>query len=107
VPLLSEGAPTERGSPFRVQAAWTEDASALVVYVYNSGTMSREVLLDLKALKRHFAFWASDQLAADITAPREGGTVPVYRRQKAGAALTQVILCEVAPSSFTRIVVKE
>ena len=107
VPLVSEGGPVDKDSPFRVQASWTEDNSALVVYVYNSGTEVREVRFDLTALKRRFAFWASDQLAADITARRAEQTVPVYLRQKAGAALTQVFLCETAPASFTRIVVKE
>ncbi len=107
VPLVSEGLPAEEDAPFRVQAAWTEDDSALVVYIYNSGPEAREVRLDLTALKRRFAFWVSDQLAAEITARRAAQTVPVYRRQKAGAALTQVVPCEVAPASFTRIVVKE
>jgi hypothetical protein len=107
VPLVAEGLPADKGSPFRVQAAWTEDDTALVVYVYNSGTEARAVRLDLTALKRRFGFWVSDQLAADITARREEQTVPVSRRQKAGAALTQVIPCEAAPASFTRIVVKE
>ncbi len=107
VPLVSEGVPAEKDAPFRVQAAWTEDDSALVVYVYNAGTESREVRLDLTALNRRFAFWASDQLAAEITTRRAAQTVPVNRRQKAGAALTQVIMCEAAPASFTRIIVKE
>ena len=107
VPLVAEGVPTEKNSPFRVQAAWTEDDSALVVYIYNSGPESRTVRLDLTPLKRQFAFWMLDQLAADITTRQAGHTVPVIRRQKAGAALTQVVICEAAPSSLTRIVVKE
>jgi hypothetical protein len=107
VPLVSEGLPTEKGSPFLVQAAWTEDDSALVVYIYNSGTEAREIQLDLTRLKRRFAFWMADQLAAEITTRRETQAVPVSRKQKAGVALKQVILYDAAPASFTRIVVKE
>lgn len=107
VPLLTEGAPSEALSPFQVVAAWTEDDSALAVYVYNSGTDARTVRLDLTALERRFAFWASEQLAADIAAPRQAQTVPVTRKMKAGAALTQVVLCTSQPASFTRIIVKE
>jgi hypothetical protein len=107
VPLLTEGAPSEAQSPFQVVAAWTEDDSALVVYVYNSGTDARTVRLDLTALERCFAFWASEQIAAEIAAPRLAQTVPVTRKMKAGTALTQVVLCESQPASFTRIIVKE
>ena len=106
-PLATEGVPTEADAPFRVLAAWTEDPKALAVFVYNSGPESRVVRLDLTALKRRFAFWLSDQIAADITKPRASLTIPVFHRQKAGAALTQVIHCECPPASFTRIVVKE
>jgi hypothetical protein len=107
VPLVSEGAPAEKDSPFLVQAAWTEDDSALVVYVYNSGTEARKIRIDLTMLKRRFAFWMADQLAAEITTRHEAQAVPVCRKQKAGAALRQVIPCDAAPASFTRIVVKE
>ena len=107
VPLVTEGAPTEVDSPLRVQAAWTEDDSALVIFVYNSGPEARKVLLDLRGLKRRFGFWIADQLAADITTRRTSQTIPVNRMQKAGAAITQLVMCEAAPSSFTRVLVKE
>ena len=107
VPLVTEGAPTEVDNPFRVQAAWTEDNSALVIFVYNSGPAARKVLFDLRGLKRHFGFWMADQLAADITERRTSQTLPVNRMQKAGAAITQWVAYEAAPSSFTRVLVKE
>ncbi len=107
VPLVTEGAPMETDSSFRVQAAWTEDTSALVIFVYNSGPEARKVLLDLRGLKRRFGFWIADQLAADIMARRTSQTIPVNRMQKAGAAITQWVVCEAAPSSFTRVIVKE
>ena len=106
-PLASEGAPTEADAPFRVLAAWTEDPHALVVFVYNSGPEARLIRLDLTALQKSFVFWLSDQIAADITHPRTAPTMPVFHRQKAGAALTQMVRCECPPASFTRIVVKE
>lgn len=101
------GTPGEKTGAFWVQAAWSEDASALVVFVYNAGTEPQKVRLDLTALKRRFAFYASEQVAADITARRTSPTVPVLRRQKAGSAMTQVVLCEAAPSSLTRVLVRE
>jgi len=107
VPLVTEGPPEEPGAPFRVQAAWTEGDAALVVFVYNSGPESRTVRLDLSKLRRRFAFWVSDQLAADIASRRASQTVPVNRTQTAGAAVTQWVECEAAPSSFTRLLVKE
>ena len=106
-PLASEGAPTEADASFRVLAAWSEDPHALVVFAYNSGSEARVLRLDLTALKRRFAFWLSDQIAADITRPRTVPAVPIFHRQKAGAALTQVVPCACPPASFTRIVVKE
>lgn len=105
--LVTEGASEESGAPFRVQAAWTEDDTVLVVFIYNARPEARTVRLDLTGLKRRFGFWIADQLAADITARRASQAMPVNRIQKAGAANTQVVLCEVAPSSFTRVLVKE
>ena len=107
VPLVAEGAPAEENGPFRVQVAWTEDDATLVIFVYNSDTESRTVRFDLRALRRRFGVWISDQLAADITARRVAQTVPINRTQKAGAAVTQWLECTAAPSSFTRILVKE
>ncbi len=107
VPLVTEGAPAEPESTIRVQASWTGDDSTLVIFVYNSGTESRTVRLVLSDLKRNFGFWIADQLTADITARRTAQTVPINRIQKAGAAISQVILCEAAPSSFTRVLVKQ
>jgi len=106
--LAVEGGDTgEKTESFWVQAAWSEDASALVVFVYNSGPEPRKVRLDLTALKRRFVFYAHEQVVADITARRTSPTVPVLRRQKAGSAMTQVVLCEAAPSSLTRVLVRE
>ncbi len=106
-PLVTEGIHQKADEPLQVHAAWTEDLSALVVFVYNSGPEARTVRLDLTELRRHFGFWVSEQMAADITTRRAAQTLPVYRKQRAGAALTQVVLCEAPPASFTRIVVKE
>lgn len=107
VPLVTEGAPAEAGGPFRAQAARTEDGSALVIFIYNSGPETRTVRLDLTGMRRRFAFWVADQLAADITVRRASQSIPINRIQKAGAAISQVVLCEAAPSSFTRVIVKE
>lgn len=92
----------------RVQAAWTADASTLVIFVYNSGVETRKLQFDLRALHRSFGFWIADQLAGDITRHRPTlRTVPVNRIRKAGAAITQWVACEAEPSSLTRILVKE
>ena len=107
VPLVTEGAPASPQAPFQAVAAWTEGGTELVVYVYNSGTESRQVRVDLTALKKPFSFWAAEQLAADLTSRRRTPAVPVLRRQKAGSALRQVVLFESLPASFSRIVVKE
>jgi len=101
------GLPGEKASSFWVQAAWSEDVSALVVFVYNSGPETQKVRLDLTALNRRFVFYAREQVAADITAQRASPTIPVFRRQKAGSAITQVVLCEASPSSLTRLIVRE
>ena len=106
-PLATEGAPTEAEAPFRVVAAWTEDPKTLVIFLYNSGVEPQTVRLDLTALKRQFAFCLSDQLMGDLAKPRAVPTLPVSHRQKAGSAITQVVLCECLPASFTRLVVKE
>jgi hypothetical protein len=106
-PLVSEGVPATSQSPFQVVAAWTGADPSLVVYVYNSSAETRQVRVDLTALKRRFIFWAAEQLAADLTARRTAHTVPLIRKQRAGSALSQKVLCECRPASFTRIVVKE
>ena len=94
---------------FRVQAeaAWGEDESTLLVFIYNAGPEPQTVRIDLSALKRRFVFYASEQVAADITSRRVSPTVPILRRQKAGSALSQAVLCEAVPSSLTRILLKE
>jgi len=94
---------------FRVQAeaAWGEDKSVLLVFVYNAGPEPQTVRIDLSALKRRFVLYAAEQVAADITSRRVLPTVPILRKQKAGSALSQVVLCEAAPSSLTRVLVKE
>jgi hypothetical protein len=107
VPLAVEGVPADEAAPFQVAAAWAEGRSLLVVYVYNSGAEARAIRLDLTALKRRFAVWASEQLAGEIAARRETKSLPVTRRQKAGAALSQTVMVECPPASFTRVVVKE
>ncbi len=94
-------------SRVQVEAAWSEDPSALLVFVYNSGPEPQTVRIDLSALKRRFVFYASEQVAADITSRRVSPTVPILRRQKAGSALSQTVLCKAAPSSLTRVLVKE
>ena len=107
-PLVTESVPTEEADgPFRARAAWTEDRSALVVFIYNSGPEARAVRLELTGMRRRFAFWVADQLAADITVRRASQALPINRIQKAGAAISQVVLFEAAPSSFTRVIVKE
>ena len=105
-PLAVEGSSASAQSPFQTVAAWTADGGALVVFVYNSGTEPRRVRLDLTALKGAFAFWAAEQLAADLTARRTAETVPVLRKQKAGSALPQVVLFDSLPASFSRLVIK-
>lgn len=105
--LTVEGLSAEEDAPFKVLAAATEDPKTLVVFIYNSGAESRTVRLDLTELKRSFMFYLSDQLYANLTLPRNDVKVPVSHRQRAGAALTQVVLCECPPASFTRLVVKE
>jgi len=107
MPLVTTGVPTEESGSFRVQAAWAEDDSTLVIFIYNSAVEPRTVRFDLTALRRRFGVWIADQLAADITARRVAQNVPVSRTQKAGAAVTQWLEYTAMPSSFTRILVKE
>ena len=107
VPLVVDGVPASPQSPVQGVAAWTEDKTALVVYLYQSEAETRSVRVDLTALKRRFAFWAAEQLAADLTARRTGPRVPVVRKQKVGSALSQSVSFECLPASFTRIVFKE
>lgn len=106
-PLVAEGVPATAQSPFQAVAAWTEDRTFLLLFLYNSGTEARKVLLDLTALKSPFAFWASEQLAGDLTARRTTGTLPVLRKQKAGSALSRVVRFECLPASFSCVVVKK
>ncbi|MDA3924900.1 MAG: hypothetical protein PF904_09410 [Kiritimatiellae bacterium] len=90
-----------------VTAAWTEDGSVLVVFVYNPTPQDQLLKLNLSQLKKPFAFWIMDQLGAELTAAPKNTTLPVSRRQKAGSALKQVVECWIGPASFTRILVKE
>ena len=53
------------------------------------------------------AEFITDELAADIASRRASQSVPINRIQKAGAAITQWLAFTAAPSSFTRILVKE
>ena len=106
-PLATAGASAESDAPFRVVAAWTEDSKALAVFLYNSGAETQNVCLDLTALKRRFVFWLSDQLFGELAKAPAVPTMPVSHRQKAGSAITQMVLCECPPASLTRIVVKE
>ncbi len=87
--------------------AWTEGGSVLVVFVYNPKPVVQNVTLDLSKLERDFAFWIMDQLSGDMQAEQRGPSVPVLRKQRAGAATDQVLECPLGASSFTRILVKE
>ena len=102
-----EGAPTASDAPLRVQAARSDEAGGLVLFLYNAGTESHTVRIDLAALRRPFMLWVSDQMAADLTARRVSRRVPVIRIQKVGAAVSQTLVCEAVPCSFTRVLIKE
>ena len=107
-PLPVEGAPSAADSPLRVQAARSDEAGGLVQFLYNAGTESHTVRVDLAALRRPFMLWVSDQMAADLTARRGvSRRVPVSRSQKVGAAVSQTLVCEAVPCSFTRVLIKE
>lgn len=106
-PLPVERVPEAADSPLRVQAAWSAEAGGLVVFVYNSAPKPYSVRIGLASLGRRFILWVSDQLAADLTAQRTARTMPVNRIQKAGTAISQMVVCEAAPCSFTRVLVKE
>ena len=101
--LATEGAPPT----VRILAGWGEDDSVLLLFVCNTGTEAQTLHFDLRALRRRFMFYTLDQAAAEITLPRLTPVLPIRRHQKAGAALTQFVVCEAAPSSFTRILVTE
>ena len=105
--LAVEGSLVEEDAPFKVLAAKTEDPKTLIVFIYNSGVESRTVRVDLTALNRRFMFWLSDQVYANVSLPRKEEKMPFFHRQKVGAAMTQVVLCECPPASFTRLAVKE
>jgi len=101
--LATEGTPPN----LRILAGWGEDDSALLLFVCNTGTEAQSVHFDLRTLRRRFVFYTLDQAAGEITLPRLTPELPIRRYQKAGAALTQFVACEAAPSSFTRILVTE
>ncbi len=106
-PLPVEGAPAASDAPLRVQAARSDEAGGLVLFLYNAGTETHTVRIDLAALRRPFMLWVSDQMAADLTARRASRRVPVIRIQKIGAAVSQTLVCVAAPCSFTRVLIKE
>lgn len=91
----------------RVQAAWVEEGTAVVVFVCNPEPEARTVVLDVGALRRRFMFWVMDQVGADLSARRVSPVVPLRRAQKAGSALRQVVVFDAAASSVTRVLVKE
>jgi hypothetical protein len=105
-PLATEGVPAA-DDPFQAVAAWTEDPRALAVFLYNSAPEACDVYLDLTPLRRRFAFWFCDQVAADIAGDRRTPTLPVEPKQKAGAVVAQDVRYRCPPASFARIVVKE
>ncbi len=106
-PLPVERAQDVADSPLRVQAAWSAEAGGLVVFVYNAAPKPHTVRIGLASLNRRFMLWVSDQLAADLAARRVARTMPVNRIQKAGTAISQTVVCEAAPCSFTRVLVRE
>lgn len=106
-PLVVEGAPEAASGGPRVQATWSDEASGLVVFIYNSSPLPHTVRIDLTPMGRRFMLCVSDQMAADLTARRDASVLPVNRIQKVGAAISQTVVCEAAPCSFTRLLVRE
>jgi hypothetical protein len=100
-PMPVEGAPTASDAPLRVQAARSDEAGGLVLFLYNAGTESHTVRIDLAALRRPFMLWVSDQMAADLTARRASRRVPVTPNPESRAAVSQTLVCVAAPCSFT------
>ncbi len=95
------------GGSLRVQAACSAEAGGVVVFVYNPAPQPHTVRIGLSPLNRRFVLWVSDQLAPDLTERRAARTLPVNRIQKVGSAISQTVVCEAAPGSFTRILVKD
>ena len=106
-PVLIEGMPNTPDSSLRVQAAWSTEAGELIVFVYNAAPESHTVRIGLAPLKRRFVLYVSDQLAPDLAARRDTQAMPVTHTQKVGSALSQTVVCEAAPCSITRVLVKE
>jgi hypothetical protein len=106
-PVLIEGVPNTPDSSLRVQAAWSTEAGELIVFVYNAVPEAHTVRIGLAPLKRRFVLYVSEQLAPDLTARRDAQTMPVTHTQKVGSALSQTVVCEAAPCSITRLLVKE
>lgn len=106
-PVLIEGMPNTPDSSLRVQAAWATGAGELIVFVYNAAPEAHTVRIGLAPLKRRFVLYVSDQLAPDLAARRDTQAMPVTHTQKVGSALSQTVVCEAAPCSITRVLVKE
>jgi len=106
-PVSIEGMPNTPDSSLRVQAAWSTEAGELIVFVYNAAPEAHTVRIGLAPLKRRFVLYVSEQLAPDLTARRDAQTMPVTHTQKVGSALSQTVVCEAAPCSITRVLVKE
>lgn len=105
-PLKYEMDKKDAGAPV-FYPAWTEGGDVLVVFAYNPALVACNAVLDLRQLKKNFAFWIMDQLSADMAKERKGNSVPVLRNQRAGAATDKVIECPLGAASFARILVKE
>jgi alpha-L-arabinofuranosidase len=106
-PLKVEISAEKDVKPLTVHAAWTEDDSVLVVFVYNPAPHQQLLQLELSFLKKPFTFWIMDQLGADLARVPSASSLSVTRSQKAGSALKQMIECEIGPAAFARILIKE
>ncbi len=105
--IIKTAPPQLNETPLNIEAGWSSALPGLQLFICNPGPTPAHLCFDLTALNRHFAFYIQDQVIADISAPRTTSCLPIRQNQRAGVALTQFVACEIAPSAFARILVKE
>ena len=109
-PLVIEGfEPTEMGTEYLVQAAWSRDKTQLVLYVLNRTNEKKETDIHISQLGRTFHTMNKMMLSAGshaMNTMRSPESIQKSATELTGLSLTDSIQVEAAPFSFIQLVLQ-
>ncbi|MCK5136385.1 MAG: hypothetical protein KAR19_11405 [Bacteroidales bacterium] len=109
-PLIIQDYETDETDNYQVQAAWSRDKQALVLYVFNRTELSRKAEFDLTLLKKTFSSKETIILSAD--GPLEMNTLDnpdaIVKNSisQAGQKINKSLQVEAGPYSFVQVILK-